>query len=379
MREKFESIKHMAVISKISDFHGFLSLQQEWNSLLKRSVSNSIFLSHEWFKCWWEAYGGESELFILVCKDEGRLIGISPLMMSKDRLRGFPVKKISFIENNESPHCGILIDRKTDFSGTLYNLFNYLTSYNNSWDILLLRRIPEDFNIVKYVGNFFKSRGFKFIIIPSQKSPILKIRSDWNTFYSEKHQRFKKKIRHDRNNLKKQGDFEIQTLDCPEKIEPHLEDIFNVGFQSWKGKIGKSIGGTAERRHFFSKLPKNLTNNRNGILIWALCLNSKMIAFEYHVKEGSAVYALRGEFDDAYSHLSPGSVLDFEIVRSLFENNYSIYNMGGGSDKYKLRWTSKTKTYFDIIVFNRNAYCNMLYILESKIRPIVKWLLKRTN
>ena len=99
----------MTVISKVSNFHGFLSLEQEWNSLLKRSVSNSIFLSHEWFKCWWEAYGGEYELFILLCKDEGRLIGISPLMMSKDRLRGFPVKKISFIESsiNHSTFIGM--------------------------------------------------------------------------------------------------------------------------------------------------------------------------------------------------------------------------------------------------------------------------------
>ena len=87
------------MVDEVKDFSSFLALEKEWNSLVERSQDDTIFLRHEWFKCWWNAYGAEKELLILLVKEDGELIGISPFMISKVRFRGFPIKKISFIEN----------------------------------------------------------------------------------------------------------------------------------------------------------------------------------------------------------------------------------------------------------------------------------------
>lgn len=367
------------IIEEIKDVARFSKLEEDWNNLLSKSSIKTVFSSHQWHKCWWEAYGKENELFILICKDGGRPVGISPLMISKDRFRGFPITKISFIENDETPHCAFLMDGTADPSAILATVFDYLRTQRSRWDILWLEKIPENTAIINHLKNYLEGNEYKFIIATSLKSPFLEMDTDWDTFYSEKPQRFKKKIRYDNNKLKKQGDFEIEKLDRPEEIESHMKDIFHVGYKSWKEKIRKSIGSTPENQTFFSTLPRALTNDRNGIVLWTLRFKGEIIAFEYHVREKNIVYALRGEFNEIYSHLSPGSVLDFEIVRNLFENNYSIYNMGGSPDRYKLRWTSKTKNHLDIIIFNRKAYCSVLYFLENNIKPIAKTFFRRPN
>lgn len=364
------------IIEEVKDFNEFLNLEEDWNRLLRKSSFDTVFSRHEWYRCWWEAYGGGNELSILLCKEEGRLIAISPLMMSKDHFRGFPIKKISFIENDETPHCTILVDREADLSAIQEGIFNYLTSTPSRWDILWLRKIPKDTGIIDYIKKYLEENEYKFIIRTSLQSPVLIIETDWGTFYSGRTQRFKKKVRHDYNKLKKQGDIEIQKLDTPSKIDSHLKDVFRIGCQSWKGKIRKSIGSTPENRIFFSTLPRALTNDRNGILLWTLRIKGEMIAFEYHVKEKNTMYALRGEFDEAYRPYGPGAVLDYEIVRNLFDNNVKIYDMCGSPDDYKLRWTSELRSHLEFLIFSRRPYSKFLALLEKNAKPIAKRILQ---
>ena len=98
----------MTLIEEVRGFSSFLGLEKEWNSVLQKSENDSIFLRHEWFRSWWEAYGAEKELLILLFKENGELLGICPFMISKGHFRGFPTKKISFIENDETPRLNII-------------------------------------------------------------------------------------------------------------------------------------------------------------------------------------------------------------------------------------------------------------------------------
>ncbi|MDY6970582.1 MAG: hypothetical protein SVR08_18295, partial [Spirochaetota bacterium] len=246
------------IIEEIKDFYAFLNLEKEWNLLLKKSYSSSVFLSHEWLRCWWEAFGKGKELLILLCKDEDHVLGAFPLMITRDSIHGFPVKKISFIENNETPHCGFLIDNKASLLEIVHALFGHIALYKKSWDILGLRKIPEGNKIIEFVRNYLDDNGYNFIIRKSLQSPILYIKTDWDTFYSGATQRFKKRIRYSINKLRKEGNFFVNKIQKSDEMSSMLEEAFRVGNLSWKGNIGKSIGNTPENRHFFSILPSAL-------------------------------------------------------------------------------------------------------------------------
>ncbi|MCP4746135.1 MAG: GNAT family N-acetyltransferase [Desulfobacteraceae bacterium] len=365
----------MIRINEIKDFNDFLPLKEKWNSLLKKSTTNSVFLSHEWIRCWWEAYGREKKISIILFFEGDNLKAIGPLMVSKRIFNGLPIKSISFIENDETPHCGLLVDRSYEFSIILSTLIQHLTS-QKKWDIILFRKVFENNQIYDELKCICNRRNYSLVSRKSLCSPILKIESDWDSFYSGKSQRFKKKIRYDLNRLKKQGCIEIQMHESLEQIEKVLDDIFRVGLRSWQGKKGKSIGSTKQNRLFFSKLPRALNENENGILIWTLSLDGKIISYEYHVKQKDYVYALRGEYDTRHQPVGPGVVLDSEIVRNLFNNRVRRYNMCGDPYPYKLRWTSDILPHKDIIIFNRRPYAMLLLFLESRVRPILINVLK---
>ena len=61
----------------------FNNLRGDWNTLLKQSPSDSIFLTREFQHTWW-THLGSGELRVLTAHDDGQLLGIMPLFLESE-------------------------------------------------------------------------------------------------------------------------------------------------------------------------------------------------------------------------------------------------------------------------------------------------------
>ena len=349
---------------KIVDFNQFLSLEREWNTLEQKNPN--VFLRHEWFKSWWMAYGNHKKLWILLVKENNELIGIAPLMLSKTLFRFFPVRRIEFIKNDESPRCDFLYK---DREKTIKKIIDYLISYNK-WDLVTLEGIPEDSKTPELLKRYCSERKLDILIKPSLNSPFLNINTDWKTFYKSKTQRFKKRLRYNKNKIKKLGQITIDHI-TSNNIEKALSEVFYIGHKSWKEQTKKSISSTNENKKFFFYLT-NEAALKEWLSLWILRIEGKPVAFEYHLKYKNIVHALRAEFDEHYEKYSPGSVLDAYIVEQLFSKNIKGYDMGGSADAYKTHWTSCLKLHVNVFIFNKKLYSKFIKSIESKMIPFLK-------
>ncbi len=68
----------------------FDTLAGEWNATLQRSSSNTLFLTNEWQKTWWQ-YLGDGDLRVLALRQDGVLAGIAPLFFEENALGGVEV------------------------------------------------------------------------------------------------------------------------------------------------------------------------------------------------------------------------------------------------------------------------------------------------
>jgi hypothetical protein len=181
-------------IECISKFEDFVSLENDWNTLLDDNEIDSVFLSHGWFKCFWHAWGKGKCLRVLVARTGTRLFGVAPLMFYSGRHLRLPVKILSFIENDESPHCGFII-HKNAVQDVIPAFFNYIYANQNAWDILMLRKMPLETFQIDSIQTYCDQNRNRWIAKPSLSSPFIRTDSDWESFYSNKSQRFKKRIR----------------------------------------------------------------------------------------------------------------------------------------------------------------------------------------
>lgn len=356
-------------VEVVTNFDDFLSLECDWNGLLERSSHDTIFLRHEWFRCWWEAFGKGKQLFVLLIKDKGEIIGIAPLMKSKERFRGMPIRKIGFIKDDNAAHADfILAEKKKEVIGSI---IQYLKENKNLWDMVILDSILKESDSYRVLHDVLENTDLFFNTKSEHSSPFISITSDWDTYFLNRSARFRKTLKNEINRINKLGSITIEEITNSNNLNSVLSEVFEVSARSWKGKEKSDISKSKENQRFFLTLSEAAVK-KGWLSIWLLRVNGKAIAMEYHLKCKKRVYALRGDFDEEYRYFCPGAILDYNIVRNMFQNGVVEYDMCGGASEYKMKWTTTTKEHSVFNIFHDNFYSYNLYTFENRIITFLK-------
>ena len=68
-------------------FDGLEAAKAEWTRLLGLSAANTVFLTPEWQRIWWDHFGGSYRLLILSLHDTDGLLGLAPLAVQDGTVR----------------------------------------------------------------------------------------------------------------------------------------------------------------------------------------------------------------------------------------------------------------------------------------------------
>lgn len=366
----------MIDIDLVTDFTEFQSLRSDWNELRENEPSEDmVFLAQEWFDCWWQAYSKNCRLFVVVARENNQIVGIAPFMISKVLFRGLPLRLLSFIDNGNSAHNNFIINSTKRYE-ILKEIMDYLLEMKPKWDILELKRIPpesKNFNILREV---LRSNAVLWTEKEGTHAPYLKFSSDWQCFFNNLSRKNRKTIRNIENKIKRKGDYHVRQIIDFEEYEKIKSHLYSIAMDSWQERIGNSLN-TPVDKHFFNRLSK-VASIYNWLLIWILYLNGEPIAFEYHLKYRERIHGLRSSFKKTYRKISPGAFLDYQIIKSLFENGgVKEYDMGGNADFYKRKWTNNFRRHITFHVFTKGLYSKLIYMYEHKFIPILRPLLRR--
>ena len=74
-------------IFEIGDYPGFLSLKESWTEVLQK-CEHTVFSTWEWLSIMWKYFGKDRKLMILLAEENGKTIGIAPLMYLVDKMFG---------------------------------------------------------------------------------------------------------------------------------------------------------------------------------------------------------------------------------------------------------------------------------------------------
>src|SRR5688572_27361681 len=68
----------------VRDDQAFAALESGWDALVDESRSG-LFLRHKWLRAWWRAYRGIDELWVLVLRQDQKLLAAWPLHLRTPR------------------------------------------------------------------------------------------------------------------------------------------------------------------------------------------------------------------------------------------------------------------------------------------------------
>jgi CelD/BcsL family acetyltransferase involved in cellulose biosynthesis/GNAT superfamily N-acetyltransferase len=362
-------MRENSTVELIDSFDRLLSLETGWNSALQKSGERTVFLRHEWFRCWWEAFGEKKEMAVLVLKDGGEIKAVAPLMFVKENFRGIPVRKVKFIENDNSPRCDFIVPDPEKREEVVGAILNYLFEAKDRWDVIEFNNMPDESPNLKLVTEIAAEEQALFAAKKGLNSPYVVINTDWDTFFSSRSKRFRKNLRTKKNKLDKFGPYTIEKVTYFDKSL--IDIIARVSENSWKKNIDKTISYSNQTGNFFAGLSK-LADERKWLSIWLMKIDGRAAAYEYHLNYENKDFALKADYDEQFAELSPGSILDRHVIENAFKEEKNEYDLGSGSAFYKTNWADHMRSHTNIFIFKNNTKGFFLYSIEFRIINFVR-------
>lgn len=355
-----------SVINHDSDFQ---RLRKDWNILVRRVRPESVFLRHEWFDAAWQWRKADCSLSIVLVYRDRRLTGICPLILCKHKRRLGTVRTLEFLTVPDTQLCDIIAHRETHAS-VVEELVFWLMTTSVRWDVIDLRHISAHSPTCTALPKFFAKQGIKSFNHAQERNHFVTLTANWEEFYKNRSRRLKKSNNLAANHLKRAGEISVAWVRDSKSCCRILEKVINISANSWKEITGLTLNNPAPNA-FIETLTAHAAAH-GWLSIWILYLRGEPIAAEYQLIYGDSVHALRADFDESYGTLSPGTYLNWKLLKQLFTSGYSRYYLGRGDNPYKLRWSNTAEEMTGVIGYNSTISARILYVVERCLRPALR-------
>jgi hypothetical protein len=279
------------------------------------------------------------------------------------------------LANGLSPSVDFII-RKDKLSDCNKTILDYLMSFKD-WDLIELQKLYENGYTFKFITEYLRQSNFPLGFKHDIETPFVLVNSEWELFLKKRSSKFKKVLRNKLNRVEKMRDISYEKITIKDGNDQFLNDMFSISGKSWKSKVGTDLISDNQSKMFYMDIC-DLMGPLGMIDLWFLKKNSNPIAFEFQLCYNNVIYPLRADYDKSFDHLSPGSILEYYILKTLFtEAKIKEYNTCGHTYNYLLRWSKQTRKHSKVEIFNRKFYPLFLHFLKYRVPRNFKRLRKR--
>jgi CelD/BcsL family acetyltransferase involved in cellulose biosynthesis len=324
--------------------NGFEALASEWNTLLRDSTSNTLFLTLEWQRTWWQ-HLGEGDLWILAWRqaDTGALVGITPFYRitfgegAGPELAG--KRQLNIVGCIEvSDYLDLII--ADGWEETVYPaLIRWLHSdAAPEWEILDLCNLPERSPTHTVLPQRLQEAGLTVRVFQEDVAPQFPLPFHFEEYLTSQ---VDKKQRHEIRRKMRRAEREalvgFQMVGPGHSLEAEVDDFIALQRAS---RTDKSEFMTPQMRHFFHAAARTLYD-AGWLRLCFLTLNGEkaaaLFAFEY---DGHFMLYNSGYDPDAHAHLSPGWVILAYAIQYATATGCHRFDFMQGNEAYKYHFGS---------------------------------------
>lgn len=353
-------------VEVVSSIDAFLELETVWDALVEEAGIDHPFLSHEWVRTWWRAFGAGKELCILIVKFDRQIVAIAPLMSGFARIYGLKLRKLEFIANVHTPRCDLIVGRHA--TEAYRAVWNWLVAHKKQWDVLQLNCLPSESKTLKQLPQLAPTDQFLAATWHGEDCPYVEFTEGWTAYLSRLSSHHRAQMRNHLNRLSRLGTVRLEVVDARGDVEAALADGLQIEAAAWKAKAGTAILCRPDLTRFYSEIAREAA--RLGILrLLFLSVGGKRIAFAYGLCYKNKLYVLKTGYEPEYAAYSPYNLLCYLLFQDACERGLAEYEFLGASNPWKLHWTRQTKSHDWLYIFQKKLRTSLIHAAKFRLVP----------
>jgi CelD/BcsL family acetyltransferase involved in cellulose biosynthesis len=377
----------------ISDVDGLLMLQDEWESLILNS-SASIFQSYDWISLWWSYFGrGERrDLYIMVLRSQGKLVGIAPFYVQLDSWRNTVLSRTlktmgGAIPTGEPGYAHYSYYSPSDFMDIIaarsyetsvgLAVAHHINGTHELFDDVHFANVPDDGVLFKYVLPFIHEDRFQILVGYTDQCPRLSVPPTIEGYFSTLKSQVRRKLHQSWSFFTSDSIARIDAIDTQEELARAFAGLISMHQERWNA-LGYP-GMFADTR--FNAFQQELTSRffEKG---WLRCLKA---GYAGNVVGCRMAYAFNGRIYDYLSGFSPslpganrrpGFALLTAMIDNAIDEGMESVEFLRGNEQYKLDIAPDARHIWNITLTSRTSEKSVCMMLAHGIKS-GKYLLHR--
>jgi CelD/BcsL family acetyltransferase involved in cellulose biosynthesis len=355
-------------VQVVRDFRSFLRLEPEWNELMERTGMQNPFARHEWIRAWWECFGENKQMHVLVARSGGQVCAIAPLMLTRRSTYGVRLRRLEFIYNSHTPRCDFIVDREAP--GACEALWQQAVS-DTEWRVLVLQQLPAESQTPKKIESLASAAGYRTGRWDGSRSPYIRVRGDWEGFWAGLGRKHRSNMRNRFRRLAAIGALEARCVSSEDELGEALREGLRIESLAWKGQAGTAVLSNPRVSEFYRRIAAGFS--RQGWLrLHFLCADNFRIAFDYSIVHRNRHYVLKTGYDPAFASYSPYNSLCWFKLRDAHRRGLDEYDFLGADDHWKMDWAASTRSHSWLFVFRGGIPETLLYGAKFSLLPALK-------
>src|SRR5436190_9523943 len=165
----------------IRDVDAFDAIASEWDQLVDRWAPDPMFLSHTWFRTWWEAFGKGSDLHIVIVRSGGHLVAVAPMMQTRTNIYGFKADALCAIYNSHSPRYDFVVANQDP---RLYAAIWDELMQTPGADVVILPQMPAESRTIEVLDDLGKQQGWHTGQWLAPVAPVIRLGCEYESFFN---------------------------------------------------------------------------------------------------------------------------------------------------------------------------------------------------
>lgn len=347
--------------------HAFLGLEEEWNELLLRAGHDVPFLRHEWFRLWWEHFGGDDRMTVILVRCEGRLQLALPLVERERNVLGLRYRVLDSMTNLHSYHWGIVAVAPE--GDAIEALLSHLRCRPERWDVMRLQHLSPEESAESVFIRGAETRRLCTGLWTAPGMPYLPIEGSWESYIATLSRKFRKTLRHRARHLRRLGSPEFEVYTDESDVSKMLPIGLEVEKRSWKGRVGSAIACDPVLTSFYTRIAE-MAARKGWLRITLLRVGDRYAAFDFSLKYDNRWFCLKLGCDPEFAQCSVGHLMAEHILKRCHEERVVDCNLMALRE-----WRPRLRRQTWLYVYNRGPIPWISYAWKFPMRTTVKGLL----
>jgi CelD/BcsL family acetyltransferase involved in cellulose biosynthesis len=325
------------------DASGFEALAGEWNLLLSRSGTDTIFLTHEWQRGWWHFFSPGRELLLLSLRQGQELVGIAPFY--RQQLDGRTV--IQLVGGTEV--CDYLdVIALPDHADRVYQaIFEFFAADLTDWDEIDFHCIPAA-SPYQALHEAATKQGLVVQRRVEDVCPITPLPAAWDDYLATLNKKQRHEIRRKIRRANREAQVEWYMTSDPVRLSEDMEDFFDLHRRSSPDK--EDFMSEPTMQGFFHEVAQ-FSLARGWLELSFLLINGEktatMLCFAY---DNQTLVYNSGYDPQRFAYLSPGIVLLGYHIQDSIAKGRTAFDFLRGDEVYKYRFGGQDSEIFQVTV-----------------------------